>query len=118
MTQRLPYWRQPFLKKPKILYITYNIFRTFYDFVQNISPACGSNAYQNVRRDFRLSMLASNNNLPLKLFRATVAYWHWKSKVSPCIILYVFRQYVAKFKPNRMVQNTHIFYVFLQKAEF
>ena len=57
-----------------------------YGFIKN-SPACGSNAYQIMYRDFRLTMLASlyGNikcpigksiflvNLPLKLFCATVA---------------------------------------------
>ena len=66
--------------------------RFFFPKMLKISQACGPNTYQNVWRDFRLSMSAPvgksifAENLPLQLYRATVASADNENLVSPNII--------------------------------
>ena len=36
-------------------------------------------------------------------------FWHWKSKVSPCIIWYTLGHMLGKLEPNRIVRNVQNF---------
>ena len=70
------------------------------DFV-HISPACGPNTYQ-IMHGETLDFFAVN--LPLKLFRTTVA--NTESLKSLHTLFHTYLDYVLeKFEPNRIVRN-------------
>ena len=106
--------------------------RTIYDFVQ-LSPACGPNTYQIMygeTSDFRcqhqqwLHKMPDRKinfciNLPLKLFRATVANADLGILKSLQTILKTCLYHVlVKFEQNRTVQTTRNFELFVKKTGF
>ena len=131
----LPKWRQHFLKNDLIIFCQKaNFLKKYfvsYDFVQ-ISPACGPNTYQS--RDFRLPMSCSVSigsikcsigksifalNLPLKLFRATVANAYTRSLKSLHTFFDTYLGHmVAKFEPKRIVRKVLNFELSDKRTEF
>ena len=122
--KRLPRWRQHFLRKWFIIFCQksskFCLIHTK-RFCSNFTCIWPKYLSNNVWRDFRLLMLGSImvTNLPLKIFCATVAIADNGSEKSHHTLFCTYLDHMlAKFKPNRMVQNVQNVEFFDKKLDF